>query len=770
MPTKHINKETIMKHDNENETVQVFQIKTDARLEKLQAGLQQQVNAETVPSGILLRTNAWNSKLDKRNGTQHSPVMTQMEWLDMFSVLTGSAILEKDADSVDVMTEAEPFWADGVVPIYIADFAYERLRPRWFTHIKRTLELPAEESVSIPTLSKVVNQHHTFFASVLLHPDYDLFAQIAGKHHGKKVKFVIPASGYKTNTGRLIESIDFNFDDGTSVKIRPDETIEHEFADYGTKKITLLVHTEDGDTRITKFSFEVAEQAPEPNATWYFKDTNGNNAATAWVFYGRSRPGGPIRTKLEKPVLLSDGFPGGRKLDKLWPLVNQSSFAVELLGQGRDFIILGYDDGKRKIQENAVFYEACIKKIIAEKQNNQKIAAGGASMGGLIARYALCKMETDNFDHHANLYFTVDTPHEGANIPVSAQAFVQFYARENCGKLKPAVTHSARLMQSDAAQQMLLQWVRPYEQWGSNKPYPLASAERKEFLDDLRAVGWMPKVFRIGVADGTGNGVSNGVTSNHHVLSWPFSYFNWAHMWSSAEGVRRWIVEMKGVIGLTEIEWRITHGGQRIDGAPGGTSDTWGQIYVGVSEATCDFLYHCFIPTTSACAINSNNLYININTMQYRSDLHAFKVSSTKNLEHVVLTPELKTFLVEKIINHPAAPDLDSWARNMPVEGSRGWVNGYGVRYAVAYEFKDGSEYRGAWWAPTTGGRAPDKDGYNGDNSYALANLKNISCDPTNKAVARHIYRQFRNQPERMVGRILGNTATTWTDEDLDRP
>ncbi len=41
-------------------------------------------------------------------------------------------------------------------------------------------------------------------------------------------------------------------------------------------------------------------------------------------------------------------------------------------------------------------------------------------MGGVIARYALRKMEDAGMEHQVSLYISHDSPHLGANVPLGA--------------------------------------------------------------------------------------------------------------------------------------------------------------------------------------------------------------------------------------------------------------------------------------------------------------------------------------------------------------
>ncbi len=69
---------------------------------------------------------------------------------------------------------------------------------------------------------------------------------------------------------------------------------------------------------------------------------------------------------------------------------------------------------------------------VIERVNQQKITSEqnvvvGASMGGIVSRYALAKMENAGKSHCTGAFFTLDTPHNGANIPLALQALGWFY-------------------------------------------------------------------------------------------------------------------------------------------------------------------------------------------------------------------------------------------------------------------------------------------------------------------------------------------------------
>jgi hypothetical protein len=101
----------------------------------------------------------------------------------------------------------------------------------------------------------------------------------------------------------------------------------------------------------------------------------------------------------------------------------------------------------------------------------------------------------------------------------------------------------------------------------------------------------------------------------------------------------------------------------------------------------------------------------------------------------------------------PPGPGLVCWAANLPVAGSPLWQPGFAVRYAIVYEFADGTSARSAW--------SDDNDGYLSSDGYAIPVLS-VPCDPSGRVVTRRVIRQCRGRPEREIGRIANNTDPTW--------
>src|SRR5262249_42633953 len=109
------------------------------------------------------------------------------------------------------------------------------------------------------------------------------------------------------------------------------------------------------------------------------------------------------------------------------------NFATQLRARDRDLIILGFDDCTASIPQNADTAIECIDRAGKVRRGSFPLVVGGFSMGGLITRYALLKMEYKRLPCEVAAYICYDSPHHGAWMPIGLQALVHMLDRE--GKL-----------------------------------------------------------------------------------------------------------------------------------------------------------------------------------------------------------------------------------------------------------------------------------------------------------------------------------------------
>ncbi|WP_406353616.1 alpha/beta hydrolase [Streptomyces hirsutus] len=359
----------------------------------------------------------------------------------------------------------------------------------------------------------------------------------------------------------------------------------------------------------------------------------------AWVFPGEGNRGGLVR-----PVIMADGFNLGRsRLDALYQgLESGYPFITELRRRGRDVILLGFEERSASILDNAQAAEAAIMRAIAEQQGDARLIVGGFSMGGIVTRYALAHLETQRMDHRTALYFSYDSPHRGASIPVGVQAFSHFI---------PLPNNFAKQMNSPAARQML--WQHYDKDTGKIGVAP----ERTEFLAALDRVGRWPMIpLKVAVANGRADGVGLPDVKPGDVALRVDRIYPGTTFYTQAQGddVTAAYLNRR----LPKAEKTITTSGfPELDGAPGGTLHTYKILAEAMKKlgGKADLRHEdvCFVPSVSAVAIRDietqDDLYADINGLDLdESELDDFLCSSTTTA-HTAITEELCTWLMDRL-------------------------------------------------------------------------------------------------------------------------
>ncbi|MET7683730.1 hypothetical protein [Streptomyces sp. NPDC005423] len=358
----------------------------------------------------------------------------------------------------------------------------------------------------------------------------------------------------------------------------------------------------------------------------------------AWVFLGEGNRG------LVRPVIMADGFSLGRsKLDSLYQgLESDFAFVSELRRRGRDVILLGYEERSASILANAQAVKAAVMRAIAEQQGDARLVVGGFSMGGIVTRYALAEMETQRIDHRTGLYFSYDSPHRGASIPVGVQAFSHFI---------PFANDFAKQMDSPAARQML--WQHYDKDSGKIGVAP----ERSEFLNALDRVGNWPQIpLKIGVANGRADGVGLPDVKPGDAALRIDRIYPGTTFYTQAQGDDVTAAYLNRRFPKAE-KTITTNDFPELDGAPGGTLHTYKILAEAMRKlgGKADLRHEdvCFVPSVSAVAIRDfdqqADLYMNIGGADpAESELDDFRCSSTTT-EHTAITEELCDWLMDRL-------------------------------------------------------------------------------------------------------------------------
>ncbi|MER6917127.1 hypothetical protein ABT354_36265 [Streptomyces sp. NPDC000594] len=360
----------------------------------------------------------------------------------------------------------------------------------------------------------------------------------------------------------------------------------------------------------------------------------------AWVFPGEGNHSGLVR-----PVILADGFNlGPSRLDVLYQGLEGGEFPFigELRRRGRDVILLGFEERSASILANAEAAEATIMRAIAEQVDEARLVVGGFSMGGIITRYALAKLETAEKDHRTGLYFSYDSPHRGASVPVGVQAFSHFI---------PFPNKFAKQMDSQAARQML------WQHYDKETSKIGVAQERTEFLEALDRVGGWPQIpMKIGVANGRADGIGLPEVKPGEVALRIERIYPDTTFYTQAQGDDVTAAHLNRRFPKAE-KTITTSGFPEVDGAPGGTLQTYGILAGALTKLGGKVeLRHedvCFVPSVSAVAIRDvekqDDLYVNIDGLaREESELDDFRCSSTTT-GHTAITEELGAWLLERL-------------------------------------------------------------------------------------------------------------------------
>ncbi len=178
----------------------------------------------------------------------------------------------------------------------------------------------------------------------------------------------------------------------------------------------------------------------------------------------------------------------------------------ELRRYGYEFWVVNWSRSFNDIKVNASLLEALLYDINNNTTNDtvQPHVIIGVSMGGVIARYALAKMEAENTPHNVRELITIDSPHEGANVPLSIQKLykdltffrdINFIPRES--RLIAKALNIG--LYSPAARQILIYHIESADDFCDASIYKCyeSSSARYEFINDLAAVGNWPQYCKL---------------------------------------------------------------------------------------------------------------------------------------------------------------------------------------------------------------------------------------------------------------------------------
>ena len=612
------------------------------------------LDASVVSTGILHDRVLPLADLQRQTGDAAAPPVTTARWRQMLHELTRAAGSAPTWPTVAALrADARLARAAHRIPLALLNVRYNQVAPdalargllRW-----RDGELSLAAGVD-PAEAVPVRRA---FAVAALVPE---------TRRGREVVFDLRRDHIMGNAEAVFASLAVDFDDGLGLRpVAVDAPISVSYRTTGVKILRLRARLADGRELTAACRFEVLALAtPAPWQTWPLTASLGYGGTTgtgeAYVYLA------PGHVQLTEPVVVVEGFDLDNSMnwDELYALLNVENLLEDLRAEGYDAVVLNFTESTDPIQRNAFVLTELLDQVHAAQVDGRDIVLVGASMGGLVARYALTYLEQQGLDPDVRTFISFDAPQNGASIPLGLQYWLDFFRSEST-----EADYLLSRLDTPAARQMLL-----YHHTSPPGATGQADPLRADFLADIAALGDYPQLPRtVAVANGSGDGADQGYAAGAQLIDYEYGSFLvdiTGNVWAVPDQSGQLIFD--GVIDriwpLSDDYLSVTVSGTLSwDNAPGGYRNSLAQMdttAVPYGDIVALYDSHCFIPTISALALATNDPFFDIAGQPDLSTMTPFDAVyyPAENQEHVLVTPQNKVWLLDEIrrIASPATGD-----------------------------------------------------------------------------------------------------------------
>ena len=483
----------------------------------------EEVNRSNVPTGLLSNYGVQPIPLEYYNGI---PADSNFVDIDSYKLLYAGVYSAKFNNNITLITpdelsqQIQNYSSGGSIPVSVMHYKYNRIK---------------DDAVE-QGLVTVANDQIIEIAGKNPYETVELFA--AGPKEviteGGTVSFIFPSTLRITNINKAVQNLQIRFDENLAFENTGWNTaISHTYITEGIKKVRFKINYTDG-TSFTSQTNIIVRGIPTDGD---FRSSGpGDAAGIGGARYDISinstsaHSGGTIQVKLattnttgkiQKALIIAEGFDTFPLLDAantdLYSLLadpERTNFIIpEISNYDYDIVYVDNNNGIDDIKRNAALFMEALDKINSSIYRNDNASPNvvmGISMGGLVARYALRKMETENKDHKVWKYISIDSPHKGANVPVGFQAaarhlssldFKYFFRTIFEMTDIPMVSDALEVLNSPAAKQMLIYNVNDAGTGYDNSIHTT-------FLAEYEQLGFPQKCQNIAVSNGISSGAS----------------------------------------------------------------------------------------------------------------------------------------------------------------------------------------------------------------------------------------------------------------------
>ncbi len=592
--------------------------------------------ASAVKTGIFYDLAVPFSGIQQFDGSENSPANTLNNWKQIYFELSKASVKKENFKPLsEVSKAAKIHLRNEVIPIAVLGYDYSFL---------------GED------LTKFMGKDSIIDLTGVVVPDYRVFSSAPFKtvtHSGSNLVFSIPGELFFSNFGKKPVSFLINFDDDAGWrKISLNEKMNVSYATSGKKVIRLKAIYYGNQVLYSSFHFNVkSTDAPQPSVIWNVQGEIPYQGITtsgdAYIFLAEGH------TTVEKPIILSEGidFEDNLSWDVLYDLFNQQNMLEYLRSDGFDMIIFNYLDPTNYIQSNGLLMVKLIQMINDTTDYSYPVTIVGPSMGGLVCRYALTYMEANNLNHNANIYFSFDAPHQGANIPLGLQYLVNFYK-----DLDAVIQQMLDVLNQPAAKQMLVyHYTDPVSTTAGH------DALFDSFYNELNAMGYPQNTRNIALCNGRADGVGQPYTDGDQVIKYeysvPFLVTLKGNVWSVRNNASNKIMDGRLYIaGMMNKTQSVTvFSSKPYDNAPGGERSTFAQmdsIEAPYGDIIALHESHCFVPTLSSLDYAETNLFFNIAADPLLMEKTPFDTIrwESDNFDHVYISEGMAAFAINEIM------------------------------------------------------------------------------------------------------------------------
>lgn len=405
----------------------------------------------SMKTGFLADKNPFSAKLKPFTPSETSDTCTHERFYDAVLLFNKLSVSDSfDLLIEDIQDRIVKYQQNGISPLAILDYAYESIRPDYITQDVLGFNSNSDSLyplIPVPNLFRIDT-------AILVHTPIDIYR--------RSHTFLIPSDLYFTNLNKM-RRFEVDFADGKGFRpVMLDTPVSVLYpqieGEYEFKTITIRhverIDRHNGTPRSYVKTLHKSEILPDirsassaiPELTCLPGDPVFADALVQ-VRYGKKNA---AQQQLRHPVVFIEGFdldsdPNDDRFGSVtWhTLMTGLSFdengrrvrpnlrdlkylASDLYEYNYDLVFIDFKDASADLFANGNTVIRILKWLESQKVGNDGISVIGASMGGIVARYAIRQMELTECGHCVKLYGTFDSPHRGANIPLGLQHAVDF--------------------------------------------------------------------------------------------------------------------------------------------------------------------------------------------------------------------------------------------------------------------------------------------------------------------------------------------------------